>query len=108
MTVVVAVVVPQLFVAVSDRLMTVLTPTSGAVKTGAAVVRLERLPDAGAAHKNVGTLPVLLPARATVPPDATRYGPPAFACGGAVQTGGGTMLLGHGSSCPASRPLKDV
>ena len=49
-TVVFAVVLPQLFVAVSDRLMTVPAPTTGAVKTGAAAVRLERLPEAGAAQ----------------------------------------------------------
>lgn len=52
----------------------------------------------------MGVVPEALPASATVPPEATVYGPPALATVG-PQAGIGVMLLGQGSSCPANVPV---
>ena len=49
--------------------------------------------------KVIGPVPVEVAARATVPPPATVYGPPALTVTG-TQAGAGMMLPGHGLSCP--------
>jgi hypothetical protein len=63
--------------------------------------------DTGAVQAYVGLVPVLLAARVTVPPEPTVYGPPALATG-AMHTGGGVGIPGHGLSCPATTPVKEV
>ena len=70
-TVVVAVLDPALFVAVSVRFTVVCTATNGAVNTGVAIAASENVP-AVADHANVGVgVPVAEPARVRLPPEAT-------------------------------------
>ena len=60
-------------------------------------------PETGAVHAKVkGTDPVEVAASATVPVDATVYGPPALATGN-VQPPTGMMLLGQGLSAAGAR-----
>ena len=96
-TVVLAVFVPQAFVAVRLRVTGEVAPTDQ--KVAAASVGLVRVPLLAVHPKVTGVVPVALPARVMLPPLATEYGPPGMAVGG-VQAGVGTTLLGHGFSCP--------
>lgn len=102
--------VPQALVAVKLRLTGVLVVAprakAGAVKTGVPIVVLDKVPCAGTAHDNAGDVPVLDPARVTVDPLTTVYGPPLAATGG-TQIGTGATLLGQGFSTPATTPVSD-
>jgi Flp pilus assembly protein TadG len=56
------------------------------------------------AHAKVnGPVPPAMPERATVPPAATVYGPPALAVAG-VHAGAGILSPGHGFSWPGITP----
>ena len=77
---------------------------TGEVAPRAEKVVLETLagatPPLETVHAKVnGPVPVAVAARATAPPAATVYGPPALDVG-AVQAGVGMVAPGHGLSCP--------
>jgi hypothetical protein len=84
---------PQLFEAVSERFTTVCAATTGAVYVALAELSGAMLPEAGGAQLNVmGAVPLELPERAMDPPEATVYGPPAFATG-ATQAGPAGLMV---------------
>jgi hypothetical protein len=71
------------------------------------MLALEKLPVAADQAKLMGNVPVALPASATVPPEGTAYGPPAFATTGA-QNCAGTTSLGQGFSCWTNVPPAEM
>ena len=72
-----------------------------------AKLALEKVPRGADQAKEIGAVPVALPATTTVPPEGTAYGPPALATADA-QNCAGTTLLGQGLSCPTNVPAAEV
>ena len=106
---------PQPLVAVSERFRVVVAATVGAVKVVVPAVASAMVPLSGVAQTRVGGgVPVALPARLTVPPEPTVYGPPALATGDGqdAAAGGpghvGGVTPGHGSRRPTRVPPDDV